>query len=380
MTKWDWKEKFERSKKKLGQLWESSFQGLNPNPNENMAVDFGTANTRINLPGKGIVINEPTVIALKPNTGEVVALGQDAREMAGREPRSINVVHPIKNGVIADCEAARHFISQLISRASTHKGAVNLGLLICVPADITPLEQKTYEDTILHAGASKVMLIEEPYAAAAGANLNLLDTKACMVIDIGAGTTDIAVISNGNVLHASTRRVGGGDIDRAISRYLHNERILEISDETAEEIKIKLGSVEEHLDQRALAVRGRNLETALPEEISVTNEEIRPLIQPVLRVIQQQVRAALEDIPTEASVDLLDSGIMLSGGSSQLPGIADSLSQELGLRVRVAENPALAAALGAGRLLEQQSDTSIGAIKIHKSPDPAEDEASLAEL
>ncbi len=373
MSKWGWKEKLE-------QMWKSSFQGLNLNPSEKMAVDFGTANTRIYLPGAGVVLNEPSMIALKSGTDQVVALGQNARELAGREPRSINVVHPIKNGVIADCEAAVQMISQFISRAGTHQGTANPSLLICVPADITPLEQKTYEETVMKAGASSAMLIEEPYAAAAGANINMHEAKACMVIDIGAGTTDIAVVSSGSVLHASTRRVGGLEIDRAIARYLHNERILEISLETAEEIKIKLGSVADQFDSRALAVRGRNLTTALPEEISVTNEEIRPLIQPVLRVIQQQVLTALEDIPTEASVDLLDSGITLSGGLSQLPGLADSLSQELGLRVQVASDPMLAAVMGAGHLLEQESDISIDLIKTHKPADPAESETSLAEV
>lgn len=349
MSKWGWKEKLEN-------LWRSSFQGLKLNQAGELAIDFGTANIRIYLPGTGVIINEPTVIAYRSGDGEVVAVGREAKEMAGREPRSIVVSNPIKNGVIADCESAAKLLSQLISRASQNYETGSPSLLICVPADITPLEQKTYEDTARQAGAGKVRLIEEPYAAAASANLKLGDARANMVIDIGAGTTDIAVISGGGILHASTRRVGGQKIDRAIARYLHNERMLEISDETAEMIKIELGSVDEQVDERAMAVRGRNLTTALPEEITVTSEEIRPLILPILRAIQQQVRIALEEIPTEASVDLLDSGITLSGGLAQLPGLADFLCKELGLNVRVADDAMMAAISGAGRLLESESD------------------------
>jgi rod shape-determining protein MreB len=239
-----------------------------------------------------------------------------------------------------------------------HRSLTGLSLLICIPADITPLEQKAYEVTASRAGARKVTLIEEPYAAALGADFNLRAECAYMIVDLGAATTDVAVISGGALLHASTRRVGGNEIDRAILRYLQLERTLEVNEETAEEIKIKLGGVDARREKQSMAVRGRNLRTGLPEEISVTNEEIHPLILPALRVIKQHVRTALEEIPTGASVDLLDSGIKLSGGLAKLPGLAEHLNQELGLQVRVASDPMLAAALGAGRLLEQQSQIS----------------------
>jgi rod shape-determining protein MreB and related proteins len=234
----------------------------------------------------------------------------------------------------------------------------SLSLLICVPADITPLEQRAYEDAARRAGARKVMLVEEPYAAAAGADLDLRAARACMIVDLGAATTDIAVISGDSILHASTRRVGGSEIDRSIARYLQMERSLEVSEETAEEIKIELGGVNTRCDKQPMAVRGRNLRTGLPEEISVASEEIHPLIQPALRVIKQHVRKALEEIPTEAAVDLLDSGITLSGGLAQLSGLAEHFNHELGLSVRVASDPTLVAALGAGRLLEQESQVS----------------------
>ncbi len=352
MSNWDWKGKIER-------FWRSWFQELNLTMNEKLAIDLGAANTRVYLPDEGVVINEPSVIARDNRSERVAAVGHEAKALARRQPYGIRIARPIRDGVIADCEAAGQMLSQFISRALAPHSPANLSLLICVPADITPLEQKAYEDAARRAGARKVILIEEPYAAAVGADLNLRSVCACMIVDIGAATTDVAVISGGALLHASTRRVGGNEIDRAIARYLQLERTLEVSEETAEEIKIELGEVNSRLDWRTMAVRGRNLRTGLPEEITVTSEEIHPLIQPALRVIKQHVRAALEEIPTGASVDLLDSGVILTGGASQLPGLPEHLNQDIGLQIRVAPDPMLAAALGAGRLLEQKSQISI---------------------
>jgi rod shape-determining protein MreB len=305
-----------------------------------------------------VVINEPTVIALDTGNGKIVAVGREAKIFARRQPREIRVAYPVKDGVVADCEAAGLMLSQFIRRVLTHRSLAGLSLLICVPADVTPLEQKAYEDAARRAGAGKVTLIEEPYAAAVGAGLNLRAARACMIVDLGAATTDVAVISGGGLLYASTRRIGGSEIDRSIARYLQLERMLEVSGETAEKIKIELGGIDAKRDRQSLAVRGRNLRTGLPEELIVTGEEIRPLIHPALRVIKQHVRTALEEIPTEASVDLLDSGVTLSGGLAQLPGLAENLNQEFGLSVRVASDPMLAAALGAGHFLEQKSQVS----------------------
>jgi rod shape-determining protein MreB len=347
-----WKEKLER-------FWRSSVQVLNPPPAEALAVDLGAANTRIYLPGQGVVVDEPSVIALNIESNEVIAVGQEAKKLARREPPEIRIARPLKDGVIADCEAAGQMLSNLISHALTNRRPAGLSLLLCVPADITPLEQKAYEDVARRAGAGKVTLAEEPYAAAAGADLNLRAARACMIVDLGAATTDIAVISGGSVLHASTRRVGGSEMDRAIARYLRLERKMEVREETAEEIKIELAAVDARIEPRTTAVRGRNLTTGLPEEITVSSEEVRPLILPALRVIKQHIRAALEVISTGASVDLLDSGITVSGGLALLTGLAENLGRELGLSVRVAPDPMLAAALGAGRLLEQESQASI---------------------
>ena len=347
MSNWGWKETLKR-------LWRASFQGLNLTLAEDLAIDLGAANTRIYLPGKGVVINEPTVMALDARSGKVVAVGREAKMLVRRQPREIRVARPIKDGVVADCETASQMLSQFIRCAHMHRSLTGLSLLICVPADITSLEQNAYEDAARGAGARKVAFIEEPYAAAVGADLNLRAARACMIVDLGAATTGVAVISGGGMIYASTLRIGGNEIDRAIARYLHLERALEVGEETAEKIKIEMGGADAKRDRRSLAVRGRNLRTGLPEEIIVASEEIHPLIQPALRVIKRHVRTALEEIPTEASVDLLDSGVTLSGGLAQLSGLAEHLNQEFGLSVRVASDPMLAAALGAGCFLEQE--------------------------
>src|SRR5262249_43049024 len=351
MRNWDWKEKLER-------FWTSLFQGLSLSANERLAIDLGSANTRIYLPGEGVVINEPSVIALDTAHDKVAAVGREAKTLVRRLPRNIRVTRPVKDGVVADCEAAGQMLSQFISRVHPQRSLTSLSLLICIPADITSLEQMAYEDAARRAGARKVTLIEAPYAAALGSDFNLRADCAGMIVDLGAATTDVAVVSGGSLLHASTRRVGGNEIDRAILRYLQLERALEVSEETAEEIKIKLGGVNTRRDEQRMTIRGRNLGTGLPQETAITSEEIHPLIQPALRVIKQHVRTALEEIPTEASVDLLDSGIILSGGLAQLPGLAEHLNQELGLHVRVASDPTLAATLGAGSLLERESRVS----------------------
>jgi rod shape-determining protein MreB len=341
-----WKERLER-------FWRSLFQELNLTLTEDLAVDLGAANTRLYLPRRGVVIDEPSVIAFDANNGKVAAVGLEAKRLARRQPRGVRVAHPIKDGAIADCEAAGQMLSRFISGTCARHALRGPSLLICSPADVTSLEQRAYEDTAMRAGARKTTFVEGAYAAALGADLDPRAARACMIVDLGAAKTDIAVISGGGILYASTRRVGGSEIDRAIARYLQLERTLEVSEEAAEEIKIEMGAGDGLRERRTLAVRGRNLRTGLPEEIAVESEEIDLLMQPALRAIKQHVRAAMEEIPTEASVDLLDSGITLSGGLAQLRGLAEHFAKEFGVSVRVASNPALAAVMGAGRILEQ---------------------------
>jgi rod shape-determining protein MreB len=233
-----WKERLER-------FWRSLFHELNLTLIEELAIDLGAANTRVYLPGRGVVINEPSVIAFDAGNGRVAAVGREAKRLARRQPREIRIAHPIRDGVIADCEAASQMLSQFIRGARAYHTLAGPSLLICAPTDVTPLEQRAYEDTAMRAGAGKVRLVEGPYAAALGANIDPRAARACMIVDLGAATTDIAVISGGGILYASTRRIGGTEIDRAIARYLHLERTLEVSEETAEEAKIKTGTVDE---------------------------------------------------------------------------------------------------------------------------------------
>jgi rod shape-determining protein MreB and related proteins len=338
---------------RLKRFWGALFHELNLTLSEDAAIDLGAANTRVYLPEKGVMINEPSVIAFDANNGKVAAVGREAKRLGRRRPREIRIEHPIKNGVVADYEAAGQMLSQFIRASSARQILRGPSLLICAPAGVTPLEQMAYEETARRAGARKVRLVEGPYAAALGADLDPRKPRACMIVDLGATTTDIAVISGGGVLYASTRRVGGSEIDCAIARYLQLERTLEVSEDAAEEVKIEMGAAGGSLDGRTLAVRGRNLKNGLPEEIAVRSDEIDPLMLPVLRVIKQHVRAALEEISIEASVDLLDSGITLSGGLARLHGLAEHFALEFGLNVQVAPDPALAAATGAGRLIEQ---------------------------
>lgn len=361
MNNEDWKGRLER-------FWRSLFQGLNLTLIEELAIDLGAANTRIYLPGRGVVVDEPSVIAFDASNGKVAAVGREAKRLARRQPREIRVVRPIKDGVIADCEAASQMLSQFISGARGRHTLVGPSLLICAPTDITPLERRAYEDTAARAGAGKVTLVEGPYAAALGAGLDACAARACMIVDLGAATTDIAVISGGGILYASTRRIGGNEIDRAIARHLHLERTMEVSEDAAEELKIRMGAVDGPRDKRLLAVRGRNLKTGLPEEIAVGREELDLLMQPTLRVIKQHVLMALEEIPTEASVDLLDSGIMLSGGLAQLNGLTEHFSREFGVSVQVAPDPTLAAAMGAGRILEHPLPASIWEVMKEEEP------------
>jgi rod shape-determining protein MreB and related proteins len=347
-----WKGKFERFSRSL-------FRELNLTLIEDLAIDLGAANTRVYLPGRGLVVNEPSVIAFDTNNGKVAAVGREAKRLARRQPREIRIVHPIRDGVIADCDAASKMLSQFIRAARGRHTLVGPSLLICAPTDATQLEQRAYEDTARQAGAGNVTLVEGPYAAAMGAGLDLRAARACMVVDIGAATTDIAVISGGGILYASTRRFGGNEIDRAIAHYLQLEKTLEVSEDAAEELKIGMGGAGGPRDMQPLAVRGRNIRTGMPEEIAVGIEEIDMLMRPALRMIKQHVRLALEEIPTEASVDLLDSGITLSGGLAQLHGLAEQFALEFGVKTQVAPEPALAAAMGAGRILEQALPASI---------------------
>jgi rod shape-determining protein MreB len=347
MSYWGWKEELER-------LWTSSLQTLRSAVSSDLVVDLGSANTLIYLPGSGIVLDEPSVIAFDTGTSQVEAVGYAAKSLIGREPQSICVAHPIKDGVIADCEIAGKLLSEFINRAHKQSSLLGPRLLICIPSDATDVEQKAFEEVATRAGAGRSNFIAAPIAAAAGAELEARSTRASMIADIGAGTVDIAVLCRGKLIYSSTLRVGGREMDQAIIQSLRQEHSIEIGVETAETLKIELGSVRPRSEPRVMEAGGRNLIARLPESIPVTDREVQVAIEPIFKEIERGIRAALEEVPPQAAVDLLESGIILSGGLAQLAGLPERLSQEIGLSVYSAAAPMAAVVIGAGRLLEQE--------------------------
>lgn len=323
-----------------------------------LAVDLGTSNTRVYAAGGRVMLNEPSVIAFSTSSGRVVAVGREAKLMIGREPRSIRVVRPLRDGVIADFDAAEKLLSHFIRQALTKWATLSPRILVCIPGEITQVERRAVEDAAYRAGTRQVSFVEEPFAAAAGVGLDVEAACASMIVDVGGGTVDIAVLSLGGLIHTSTLRMGGMEMDRAIARYLHEERSLEVGEQTAEAIKCALGSASLQADERVMEVRGRSLTTRLPAKIRVRSAEVQAAIEPVVQEIMHTVRAALEELPPEVSADLLDSGIVLTGGGAQLQGLAERLSRESGLEVRVAANPECAVVLGAGRLLRPEVSTT----------------------
>jgi rod shape-determining protein MreB len=330
---------FERALRKLHLLFASD-----------LAIDLGTSNTLVYVPGQGIVLNEPSVIALNKQSDQIVAVGREAKLAIGREPRSVAVIRPLKDGVIADFEAAEKMLSYFIAR-SIKRRLLAPRVLICTPGDITQVERRAIDTAAYRAGVSRVEIIEEPIAAAIGAGYDGSRNSTFMVVDIGGGTTDIAVLSSGGPVHVSTLRVGGTEMDEAIARYLRHRRGIEVGELTSEAIKLELGTVDPQIETRTAQVRGRSTTTGLPVTVEVTNDEIRSALVPVAEAIVGAVRSAMENLPPEVAADLLESGIVLSGGASQLPGLAGWLSRELGIETRLAQDPMAAVVLGAGRLL-----------------------------
>lgn len=337
-----------------------------------LAVDLGTVNTRVYMPGFGQVLDEPSVIALSAPDGHIVAAGRGAKTILSRGPEAIRVIQPLKGGVIAEPDAAGQMLSYFIRQALKQHRILNPRLLICVPGDLTRGERQAVKIAAYRAGARQVSLVEESLAAAAGAGLNIDADRAGMVIDIGGGTIDIAVVGLGGLFCVSTMRLGGMDMDQAIIHHLRRERGYEVGEETAEKIKIELGSVAEDANERVMQFAGRSLARRLPARFTVTSEEIRAAIEPVMQKIVSHLRAVLEQLPPEVSADLLDSGIVLTGGGAQLPGLAKRLRQDTGLSARLAFNPGSAAVLGASRLLKPkifvQEQRPQGATIRHNAP------------
>jgi rod shape-determining protein MreB len=316
-----------------------------------MAIDLGTANTLVYVEGQGIVVSEPSVVATDARSGEVHAVGADAERMIGRTPATISASRPLRHGVIADFEVTeqmlRYFIRKVLDRQRAHPR-----LIVCAPSGITEVEKRAVEEASLAAGARHVHLIEEPIAAAIGAGLEIAEPLGRMVVDIGGGTSEVAVISLGGIVLSRSLRVGGYELDEAIARYLRLEHSLAIGSKTAESIKIGIGSAVPSAHEDVTEVRGRHLITGLPTEIVLNAAEVRAAIELPLREIVQTIKDTLEETPPELTGDIARDGILLAGGGTLLSGLDELLVKETGLPVLSAESPLTCVVTGSGEALD----------------------------
>ena len=302
--------------------------------------------------GKGIVMREPSVVAVDLKKDEVMAVGTEAKEMIGRTPGSISAIRPLKDGVIADFDVTaamlRHFIKAALKATWAHRPR----LIVCIPSGVTEVERRAVEDAARQAGARNVELIEEPMAAAIGAGLQVEEAAGCMVVDIGGGTSEIAVISLGDIVTFCSVRTAGDDFDDAIVSYIKKKYNLLIGERTAEDIKIKIGSAFPYEDEGQMDVKGRNLVDGLPKNITITAEEVREALADPVSVIVDAIRSTLERTPPELSADIITNGIMLTGGGALLRGLDQLVSRETGMPVHVAENPLDCVVTGTGKCLD----------------------------
>ena len=316
-----------------------------------LAIDLGTANTCVFACGRGIVLNEPSVVAYNTAHNRIEAVGAKARDMIGRTPKDLMAVRPLKNGVIADFEAAERMLTDFIKRATRHSGWVRPRVVIGVPADTTPVERRAVRDSTLRARASEVYLVDEPVAAAIGSGLPITEPVGNMIVDIGGGTTDIAVISLAGIVYRKSVRVGGDEMDEAIMDYMKRQHSLLIGERTAEQIKIDIGSATPFEAPQSIEVRGRHLIDGLPKRITVDDAEVREALAPTVNVIVQAIRDALERIPPELSADIYDHGVVLTGGGALLHNLPERLRTDTELPVQLAEEPLTSVVRGAGRML-----------------------------
>ncbi|HMG39771.1 MAG TPA: rod shape-determining protein [Acidimicrobiales bacterium] len=316
-----------------------------------MAVDLGTANTVIYVRGKGIVLNEPSVVAVNMRDGRPVAVGVEAKRMIGRTPSHIEAIRPLKDGVIADFEICEKMLRYFIQKVHNRRWS-KPRMVICVPSGITGVEQRAVKEAAEYAGARRAYIIEEPMAAAIGAGLPVQEPTGNMIVDIGGGTSEVAVISLGGIVTSQSVRVGGDEMDQAIVSYIKKEYGLLIGDRTAEEVKVTLGSAWPLQEEVHAEIRGRDLVTGLPKTIVTTTEEIREALDEPVSAIVDAVKVTLDMTPPELAADIMDQGIMLAGGGALLNGLDGRLQDETGMPIAIAPNPLHAVAVGSGQSLE----------------------------
>ena len=318
-----------------------------------MAVDLGTANTLVYVRGKGVLLDEPSVVALNTMTQEIVAVGHEAKRMIGRAPDTIMPIRPLKDGVIADFEACEQMLRFFIQAVHKRRYLAKPRLVVCVPSGITAVEQRAVKEAGYQAGARRVYIVEEPMAAAIGAGLPVHEATGNMVVDVGGGATEVAVISLGGIVTSLSIRTAGDDLDQAVIAWMKKEHSLLLGERTAEEIKTTVGSAFPSSGEPDVEVRGRDLVTGLPRTVSVSTSEIRQALEEPVHAIVDAVRVTLDQTPPELAGDIMDRGIVLTGGGALLRGLDERIRHETGMPVHVAESPLTSVALGAGRCVEE---------------------------
>ncbi len=318
-----------------------------------MGIDLGTANTLVYVRGKGIVLNEPSVVAIQNDTKTVLSVGEDAKKMIGRTPGNIVAIRPMKDGVIADFDVTQSMLKYFIKKAYSKKTLIQPRVVICVPSGVTEVEKRAVEEAALQAGAREAYLIEEPMAAAIGAGLPVEEPTGSMVVDIGGGTTEVAIISLGGIVTAKSIRVGGDELDESIVQYIKREYSLMIGERTAEEVKVTIGSAFPKAKEEKMFIRGRDLVSGLPKTLEITSSEIMDALREPVSQIIEAIKYTLEKTPPELAADIMEMGIMLTGGGALLDGLDKLVKRETGMPVQIAEDPLDCVVMGTGKTIEE---------------------------
>ncbi|GFZ31166.1 rod shape-determining protein [Clostridium zeae] len=323
--------------------------------NKDMGIDLGTANTLVYVKGKGIVLREPSVVAINNMTKKPLAVGSEAKQMIGRTPGNIVAIRPLKDGVIADFDITQTMLKKFIDMITNKSAFASPRIIVCFPSGVTEVERRAIEESTKQAGAREVVLMEEPMAAAIGAGLPVDEPTGSMIVDIGGGTTEVAVVSLGGIVTSKSLRVAGDELDQAIISYIKREYNLMIGERTAENIKMEIGSAFRNDDEeeKTMPIKGRDLITGLPKTIDVTETQIREALKEPVSAIIEAIKTTLEKTPPELAADIMDKGIMLAGGGALLQGLDALINHETHMPVHIAESPLDCVALGAGKALDK---------------------------
>lgn len=321
--------------------------------NKNLGIDLGTANTLVYVHGKGIVVREPSVIAVNRDSGDILAVGDEAKRMLGRTPGNIIAIRPMKDGVIADYNYTQHMLKYFIQKANGNKGFFKPRIIVCIPSGVTEVEKRAVEEAVMQAGAKEAFLIEEPMAAAMGAGLPVEEPTGSMVVDIGGGTSEVAVISLGGIVTSRSLRVAGDQLDSAIVQYVKRTQNISIGERTAEQIKMAVGSAYPQEQESQMEINGRHLLSGLPKKFTITSEQVREALNESVMNIVDCIKTTLERTPPELAADVMERGIMLTGGGALLPGLDRLIAEQTDIAVHIAEKPLDCVALGTAHVLEE---------------------------